>query len=48
MRFRLPQCYSQDQDPYSLFGTKTSYFEVAPDEAGEDFEPIEFPGCKAK
>jgi hypothetical protein len=35
-----PYCYSEDSRPFSLFSTKTSYFEVDNEEA----KPLEFPG----
>ncbi len=33
-------CYSNDSDPYVLFATKTSYFEVD----NEDRAPVEYQG----
>ena len=35
-------CRSSASDPYSLFGTKTSYFELAPEL--EDEPSISYPG----
>jgi len=37
-------CYSHDLQPYSLYSTKTSYFEVD----NEDAAQIEYPGKNAR
>ena len=40
----IATCYANEEDPYVLFSTKTSYLEVD----NEDVEPIILPGCQPK
>lgn len=41
---RSSACYSNETDPYVLFATKTSYFEVDEEDASPEEDP---PGCEA-
>ena len=38
------RCYANEEDPYVLFSTKTSYLEVD----NENVDPVILPGCEAK
>ncbi len=42
VRGQKESCYSKEESPYSLFATKTSYFEVDNEEA----KPIKVSGIK--